>query len=207
VLDGDHAVARTVKTGFTAEHRIEILDGLDEAATVITPASSVTDGTPVRNGSFEESAIGRSLDDVDNRQSYAGFIGVRLAPAAIGRLEAAAARVEQVRLEVARVDDEITAEVVAAYDQARTAEERIAAAFRGLRAAEATEELSQVRFRGGVGISLEILDAETTLTEARTTLVAAIIGYDAAQVRLLRSLGAVSPAALLAEPNRAREGD
>ena len=76
-----------------------------------------------------------------------------------------------------------------------------------LRAAEATAELSQVRFRSGVGISLEVLGAENTLTEARTTLVAAIIGYDASQVRLLRSLGAVSPAALLAEPNHAREGE
>lgn len=62
VLDGDHAVARTVKTGFTAEHRIEILDGLDETATVITPASSVTDGTPVRASRHPEPpASGQNL--------------------------------------------------------------------------------------------------------------------------------------------------
>jgi outer membrane protein TolC len=78
-----------------------------------------------------------------------------------------------------------------------TAGEQTDAAFGGLRAAEAALDLSQVRFKGGVGIGLDVLDAEAALSEARSNVVAAIVGYDVAQVALLRALGGVSVPALL----------
>ncbi|MBI3768393.1 MAG: TolC family protein [Deltaproteobacteria bacterium] len=158
-------------------------------------------------GTFEESAIGRSLGDLGNRQIYGGFIGLRLAPASIGRVQTAQARVEQVRLVTERLDQQIAAEVIEARDRVLTAAEQIEAALRGVRAAEAAEELSHVRFKDGVGIGLEVLDADAALSESRTSVVSAIIAYDAAQVQLLRAVGAVSPAALLYEPNGRREGE
>ena len=151
-------------------------------------------------GTFEQSAIGQSVDDLGDRQIYAGFIGFRLSPAAIGRVQAADARQEQARLEQERLEQQVTADVIAAREEVRTADERITAALRGLRAAEAAHELSQVRYSGGVGIGLEVLDAQAALAEARTNLLAAIVTYDAAQVALLRAVGGVSVLALLGEP-------
>jgi outer membrane protein TolC len=148
-------------------------------------------------GSIEESAIGPSVGDLGNREIYGGFLRFRFSPAAIGRVQAAEARLAQARLRAERLEQVVSAEVVGAREEAETAREQIDAALRGLRAAEAAFELSQVRFKGGVGIGLEVLDAQAALAEARTNLVGAIVGYDVSQVRLLRAVGAVSPEALL----------
>jgi len=153
---------------------------------------------PTVFGSFEESAIGRSTGDLDNRQIYGGYIGLTLSPASIGRVQAADARVEQARLAQTRVEQRIAVEVITARDDVLTAQEQIAAAMRGLSAAEAALDLSQVRFKGGVGIGLEVLDAEAALSEARTNLVTAILAYDTSEIALLHAVGGVSAASLLA---------
>jgi outer membrane protein TolC len=151
-------------------------------------------------GAVEESAIGDSLSDLGNREIYGGFVGFRLSPASIGRVQAARARLDQARLQAERREQQVGAEVIGAREQVLTAREKVEAALRGLRAAEAAFELSQVRFTGGVGLGLEVLDAQAALTEARSTLVGAIVVYDMAQVALLRAIGGVTPAALLARP-------
>jgi outer membrane protein TolC len=147
-------------------------------------------------GAFEESAIGDRIDDLGNRQIYGGFVGLRLSPASIGQVQAAEARLEQARLSVERLRQQIAAEVIATREEALTAQEQIEAGVRGLRAAEAALDLSQVRFKGGVGIGLEVLDAQAALSESRTSLVTAIVAYNAAEVSLLRALGGISVAAL-----------
>jgi len=155
---------------------------------------------PSLYGSFEESAIGRSLGDLGERKIYGGLIGLRLSPASIGHVQAASARVEQARLHEERLRQQVAADVIGAREEVLTAEERIAAAERGLRAAEAALELSQVRFQRGVGIGLEVLDAQAAASEARTNLVSAIVAYDGAQVGLLRAVGGVTAVALGGEP-------
>ncbi len=151
---------------------------------------------PSLYGAFEESAIGRSLGDLGERKIYGGFVGFRLSPASIGHVQAASARVEQARLREERLRQQVAADVIASRDEVLTAEERIGSAERGLRAAEVALELSQVRFKGGVGIGLEVLDAQAALSESRTNLVTAIVAYDIAEVGLLRALGDVSVATL-----------
>jgi outer membrane protein TolC len=148
-------------------------------------------------GTFEESAIGRSLGNLGDRQIYGGFVGFRLSPASIGQVQAARARLDQTRLQAERLAQRIGAEVIGAREEVLTARERIDAAARGLEAAEAALDLSQVRFKGGVGIGIEVLDAQAALAESRTNLVAAIVGYNTAEVGLLRAVGGVSAAALL----------
>jgi outer membrane protein TolC len=153
-------------------------------------------------GRVEESAIGRSIGNLGDRQIYGGFVGFRLSPASIGRVQAASARLDQTRLQAERLAQQAGAEVIGAREKALTAHEQIDAALRGLRAAEAALDLSQVRFKGGVGIGLEVLDAQAALTESRTNLVAAIVGYNTAEVGLLRAVGGVSPDALLEQPEK-----
>jgi outer membrane protein TolC len=148
-------------------------------------------------GAFEESAIGRSFD-VDNRQIYGGFIGWRLSAASIGEVRAASARVEQARISRERVERSVQSEVVKARDGVLTAEERLSSARKGLVAAEQSLRLSRERFAGGVGLDLEVLEAQEALTAAQTALAAAIVDYDVEQVRLLLALGGATEDGLLA---------
>lgn len=150
-------------------------------------------------GSFEESAIGTRVGDLGNRQIYGGFVGFRLSPASIGRVQAAAARVEHARLDAERLEQEVVADVIAARERVLSEEEQMEAALRGVGAAEAAHGLTEVRYRGGAGVGLEVLDAQAALTESRTNLVTSIVAYDGAQVALLRAMGAVSVPALLGE--------
>ncbi len=49
LLDGDHAVERAVTTGFAADERVEILDGLADGEPVIASGGAdLSDGTPVK---------------------------------------------------------------------------------------------------------------------------------------------------------------
>lgn len=139
-------------------------------------------------GTFEESAIGRSFD-VNDRQIYGGFIGWTLSPSSIGELRAASARVERAQLERERFEQRVLGDIVKARDRVLTARERICAARRGVEAAEQSLRLSRDRFEGGVGLDLEVLEGQETLTDARSALVGAVVDYNIAQVRLLLALG------------------
>lgn len=150
-------------------------------------------------GTVEESAIGRSFD-LGNRQIYSGFIGWTLSPSSIGEVQAAEARLDRTKIQADRVRESVKAEVIQARETVLTAQEQIEAAHRGVQAAEASLALSQVRLEGGVGLTLEVLEAQEALTTARTALVGAIAQYNTAQASLLRAIGAMSVTALGGAP-------
>jgi outer membrane protein TolC len=150
-------------------------------------------------GAVEESAIGRSFD-LGNRQIYGGFIGWTLSPSSIGEIQAARARVDQTKIQAERVVESVKAEVIQAREAVLTAQEQIEAAHHGVQAAEASLVLSQVRLEGGVGLTLEVLEAQEALTTARTALVSAIAQYNKAQADLLRATGEMSVTALGGAP-------
>ena len=58
--------------------------------------------------------------------------------------------------------------------------------------AEAEEALREAKARAeaGTGTQLDVLDAETSLTQARTTKMQALHDYDTARARLERAIGA-----------------
>ncbi|HEV8716546.1 MAG TPA: TolC family protein [Candidatus Binatia bacterium] len=150
-------------------------------------------------GTVEESAIGRSFD-LGNRQIYSGYIGWTLSPSSIGEIQAARARLDQVKIQTERILESVKAEVIQAREAALTAQEQIEAAHRGVQAAEASLALSQTRLEGGVGLTLEVLEAQAALTTARTALVGAIVQYNKAQAGLLRATGEMSVTALAGSP-------
>jgi OMF family outer membrane factor len=150
-------------------------------------------------GTVEESAIGRSFD-LGNRQIYGGFIGWTLSPSSIGEIQAARARLDQTKIQAERILESVKAEVIQARETVLTAQEQIEAALRGVQAAEASLTLSQVRLEGGVGLTLEVLEAQEALTTARTALVSAIAQYNKAQAGLLRATGEMSVTALVGAP-------
>lgn len=151
-------------------------------------------------GTVQESAIGRSIGDLDNQQFYGGFVGFSFSPATLAEIESAGARIEQADLQRVRVRQDVAGEVVRASAALASARERLAAAFPGLTAAEASLELSQSRYADGVGLELEVLEAQQALTGARITLVSAIEETNRAQAALLRATGQISLSALTGAP-------
>lgn len=143
-------------------------------------------------GTVQESAIGRSIGDLDNQQFYGGFVGFSFSPATLGEIQSAGARIEQADLQRVRVRQDVAADVVRASAALESARERLAAAFPGLTAADASLELSQSRYADGVGLELEVLEAQQALTGARITLVSAIEETNRAQAALLHATGQIS---------------
>ena len=138
-----------------------------------------------------------SIADTPNNPFYVGSVGLRFSFASLGDAKAAAARLEQARIERQKAEQAIAARLFLARDQVATASEQVEAAVSGLEAAQAAFDLTQTRYKGGVGIELDTLEAEATLVESRISLVAAIVGYNIAQVRLLQAFGDVSAASLV----------
>ncbi len=151
---------------------------------------------PSLYGFFEESEIGISIGNLDNRQIYGGFLGVTLGPESIGLVRVAAARTEIARFGEKRLRHRIAREVISARESVLTSQEEMDAALRQVQAAESSFHLSQARFEGGVGISLELLESQAELSSSRDALVSAIANYNKAQVLLLKALGSISPASL-----------
>jgi outer membrane protein TolC len=155
---------------------------------------------PKLAGTVQESAIGRSFGNLDNQQFYGGFVGWTFSPATIGEIQAAGARVELADIQRTRVRQAVASDVVRASDALVAARERLAAVFPGLEAAQASLELSRSRYADGVGLELEVLEAQQALTDARTALVGAITETNRAQAALLRATGDISLSALTAAP-------
>jgi outer membrane protein TolC len=154
---------------------------------------------PTVYGAFEESGIGRNFD-VGNRQIYGGFVGWTFAPSSVGDVQVAGARLEQAHLQRMQVEQAVKADVVQTRTLMLTANARVSAARCGVVAAEESRSLSQDRFKHGAGLELEVIEAQESLTAARTALVDAIVAYNAAQVRLLRAIGDLSLTVLTASP-------
>ena len=95
-----------------------------------------------------------------------------------------------------KIHQQAEADVISARDAVLTAEEEVESALSAMHAAQAALELSQTRFTNGVGIELDVLDSGAAKVEAQTNIVAAIVGYNFAQVNLLLALGDVSPESL-----------
>jgi outer membrane protein TolC len=138
-----------------------------------------------------------SVGPVGNHQFYAGAIGLRFSFTSLGAARLASVEVERERIERERLRQQVQAQVVLAHDNVTTAAEQVESARQGLAAAQSASDLSNDRFQGGVGLELEVLDAQAALQSARSDLIAAIVGYDKAEVRLLQALGALTAAALL----------
>jgi outer membrane protein len=90
------------------------------------------------------------------------------------------------------LDDEsrrIELEVRSAYSTFIEAREVLDSQVKVQEEAEEALRLAKARADAGTGTQLDVLDAETSLTQARTTKVQALHDYDAARARLERAIG------------------
>jgi outer membrane protein TolC len=126
-------------------------------------------------------------------EDYFIGLGWRIGPGGLfdpGRIRAAESRVRTASLELDKVRDAVTRQVVEAHVRAQSLADQIATAKRALEAAEETAKLSRARKQFGVGAVLEDLQAEQELTRARQDYVNAVAEANKAQYELQRAIGA-----------------
>lgn len=137
-----------------------------------------------------------SVDTSDSTYSWADGANISLdlswtlydGGAATAQVEQANAAAEIAVSELANQQDQIRLSVETAYLSVQSATEQIAAAEVGVVSAEEGLSLAQLRFQSGVGIQLEVLEAQSDLTDAQSTLAQATTAYNQSIVELERAI-------------------
>ena len=106
-----------------------------------------------------------------------------------GKVNAAKARRERARLEVDDVGRKIELEVRTAHSTFQEAREVLESQQKVTEQAEEALRLARARTDAGSGTQLDVLSAQTALTEARTTYSQALRDYAVARARLERAMG------------------
>jgi outer membrane protein TolC len=106
-----------------------------------------------------------------------------------GKVTEAKARHEKTRVELEDTSRRIELEVRTAYSSFIEAREVLDATQKVVEQGEEALRLAKSRYDAGTGTQLDVLNAETSLTEARTTKNEALHGYLVAKASLERAIG------------------
>lgn len=107
-----------------------------------------------------------------------------------GKVVQARALHDKAKTDVADAERQIELEVRTAYSQFIEAREVLESQKTVQAEAEEALREAEARAAAGTGTQLDVLDAQTSLTQARTTEIQALHDYDTARARLERAIGA-----------------
>lgn len=92
---------------------------------------------------------------------------------------------------------DVQSEVIKAFLDSRAAARSILTSREALASAKEAYRLALGRFQAGLGVNLDVLNAQTALALARARITAAILDFNRSQVSLLQALGETSSDTLL----------
>ncbi len=95
----------------------------------------------------------------------------------------------QVKEALTQIKDLVRLEVKEAHIGLQESEKNIAVAEKAIQQAEENYRISELRYKEQVATSLEVLDAQTLLTQAKNNFYQALYAYNLAQARLTRATG------------------
>lgn len=113
-----------------------------------------------------------------------------------GKVQQERAILTQAEQAVTKREEAIRAEVAQAWLDIESAAETVRASEKNLELAEESLRLAEVGYREGVNVQLDVLDARTTLTEARQALASAKKSHRLAVALLWKAEGRLVPRAL-----------
>jgi outer membrane protein TolC len=121
-----------------------------------------------------------------------------------GRIQQAAAQYGRAEVDVDDMTRRIELDVRTAYSNFIQAREVLESQKKVQEEAEESLRLARARTEAGTGTQLDVLGAQTALTEARTTQIQALHDYAAARARLQRAVGENVPSEYSTAKNAAR---
>jgi outer membrane protein len=150
------------------------------------PSVQIYGGYGWRNSSFADD-LTRDVDgwNAGAQLSWNLFDGMLTQ----GRVTEARAGLEKSHVELDNAARVIELEVRTAYSTFLEARETLDATQKVVEQGEEALRLAKSRYDAGTGTQLDVLDAETSLTEARTTKNTALYGYLVARASLERAIG------------------
>lgn len=105
------------------------------------------------------------------------------------RIREAEANLEETEASLKRIRQQVLSEVAQAWVNLRAAEQRVNTAQASVTEAEETLRISEARLHNGLGIYLEVSDAQSSLLQVKTNLVNAQSDLDVARVNLWHATG------------------
>lgn len=102
---------------------------------------------------------------------------------------AAGARTDDLRYQLADMEQQVAVDVEGAFVRMREAEAAMRAGSENAALAKESVRLADIRYREGIGIQTEIIDAELAHTRAKSVLARAVRDYYVARALILRATG------------------
>ncbi len=166
----------------------------------INPASATGSfaASPVANALIREGVVrgSRRLDrrrdetfSFSDQQQFTASVSARWSLSAFGKTKAADAAGEQAVLDARQAMTDVAIQVMRTANRSRTQKKLIELASRQTAAAEEALRLTQANMEAGLMTTLDALQAQDVLAQARVRYAAAVVRYNQAEVALLASLG------------------
>ena len=134
-------------------------------------------------------------------QQHAAFgVGWLLNLANLGREKTAEAIQREALLESERKLETVRADVVRAAETSATQVKLIPTAKQQVDSAQEALRLAQTTFQAGNALTLDVLQAEDALNQARQSYAGAVVNYNKSQVNLLAAMGALDEASVATLP-------
>ena len=161
-------------------------------------ASGAFSTNPVANGVIREGILRTSrrfADDRDvtftfgQRTQFDANVGARWSLSAFGDLKTAGASEQQAVLQAERKLIEVKAQVVEAAQESKIHHELISLAKQQTAAAEEALRLTEANLEAGAMTTLDVLQAQDSVAQARLRYAEAVVRYNQAEVNLLAALG------------------
>ncbi|MBI4169784.1 MAG: TolC family protein [Acidobacteria bacterium] len=149
---------------------------------------------------YQDGATGERYGDLSELRRYGVSATWTVSVGGMRGIRTFSARTEDAALALRQAEQDVRTDVEGALIDTRTAATRTLKARQALEAARSALRISQVRFRNGAALAIEVLQAEQALEQARLSEVAALVDYNQAQVRLRSQVGPLAPADLAAPP-------
>ena len=174
---------------------------------LINPLSTTGsfNSSPLPNGLIKEgiSRGSRLLGGRDDKtygfrdqQRHSAGLGWRLSASIFGDLKTAGAVHRQALIEAQRQLDNVRAQVVSAALDSRANEQLTGLAHQQVASAQEALRLSELNLKAGTMTTLDVLQGQDAVTQARLRYAEAVVRYNQSQVNLLAAVGLLDESSL-----------
>lgn len=120
----------------------------------------------------------------------------RLGTTDLANIQRSRWQARQTAIQAKQIFNDVFEQVRTAYDQSLAADKRIEHASVQIAAAEEELRLAKKRMQAGIGLNIDVLNAQRDLTQASINKARAIVDFNDAQVQLVHDIGLISIASL-----------
>lgn len=167
--------------------------------------SAIADLFPTVSLSGFRRGIGPTLNELDRSKQGSASINIdllrNLGIGLAGNIKVSKALIEEAILNKEKQLNDMRREIAQAYYDMSLHEDKLKVAIEKLKSTQEAYRIAISRQKAGIGINLEIIHAQTKLTEARLEYQEAALKYNNAQLKLLYETGQLTASKVLSEAN------